>query len=56
LPFASSAVTISWTVAPIRRLDDAGETVTDATEIGGGGGAVTMIVAIAVFPSLVTVI
>jgi hypothetical protein len=38
------------------RFDVAGETVIDATGIGGGGGAVTMIVAIALLPSLVTVI
>ena len=60
LPFASRAVTSSWTVAPMMRLDDAGETETDATGTGGGGGggagAVTMIVAIALLPSLVTVI
>ena len=54
LPLASRVTAASCTVPPIRMLDDVGETVTDAT--GTGGGALTLIVALALLPSLVTVI
>jgi hypothetical protein len=54
LLLASRVVAESWTVAPTRMLDEAGETDTVAT--GTGAGAVTVIVAVPVFVSLVAVI
>ena len=59
LPLASRVVAASCTVAPIRRLEVAGETDTVATGAGaggGGGGAVTVIAAVLVLPSLEAVI
>jgi hypothetical protein len=50
LLLASNADTWSCTVAPICRVADAGETVTDAT--GGGDVAVTDRGAVPVFPSV----
>jgi len=49
-PFASFVTAASCTVAPVRMLDDEGETVTDAT--GTGGAAVTVSAAWPVWPSL----
>ena len=54
LLLASRVVGVSCTVAPMSKLDEVGATVTDAT--GTGAGALTVIVAIALLPSLVTVI
>jgi hypothetical protein len=53
LLLASRVVAESWTVAPTNKLDDDGETATVAT--GAGGGAVTVIVAPLLLPSLVAV-
>src|SRR3989442_5387207 len=54
LPFASLRVAVSWTVWPVGREAGAGVTVPDATG-AGGGGAVTVIAAVPLFPSLVAV-
>src|SRR2546425_6734923 len=54
LPFASLRVAVSWTVWPVGTEAGAGVTVTDATG-AGGGGAVTVIAAVPLFPSLVAV-
>jgi hypothetical protein len=51
---ASRVVAENWAVAPAWRLDVAGDTVTVAT--GAGAVGLTVIVATAVLPSLVTVI
>jgi hypothetical protein len=48
LLLASYAVTLSWTVAPIARVDVVGETETDATG-AGGGGVELVVVAMAIF-------
>src|SRR5215472_499904 len=48
LPLASLGVAVSWAVWPTVRLDDVGETETEAT-----GTRVTVIAAVPVFPSLV---
>lgn len=53
LLFASRVAAASCTVAPIWRLAAAGDTATDATGIGGGGGVgVTLAAAEPFFPSL----
>jgi hypothetical protein len=49
LLLASRVVAESWTVAPTRRLDEVGETDTDATGIGAG--VLTVTVADPVTPS-----
>lgn len=54
LPLASYVAAVSVTEVPVASCDVAGVTVTDAT--GAGAGAVTVICALPVFPSLVAVI
>src|SRR5438093_4110964 len=54
LPFASLRVAVSWNVRPVGTEAEAGVTVTEAT--GAGAGAVTVMAAVPLLPSLVAVI
>src|SRR5207247_1170946 len=55
VPALSLVTALSWTAWPAGTLADAGLTVTDATG-AGAGGAVTVIAAVPLLPSLVAVI
>jgi hypothetical protein len=54
-PEASFTVAVRFVVAPMLTVADDGDTLTDATVGAGGGGAVTTICDVPLFPSLVAV-